>query len=383
MTRGSASRAVRNLASAAVALETAERVAERRERLVPELAASIERNAGTGGRRRSRSVPMGVVVSGLAAAAALLLIALASSWLWDDDTLGVVVPRGADVAADAGSAVAQIESVSGAVQVVLGGREQLDAKSPPRVNAVHADRNSSAVVRMASGTRILVGSSTSLEVSALPPADPLLREEVTLSVGRVDVAVPRLNSGDSFEVVTQQARIVVHGTRFSVEVGFREAAQWTKVAVTEGQVSVHHATGVAVLGGDSTWTSVADDEPAPEVIDERSDARQIPGSSQQPLPRRRGESDRAKSTGRVASPPRPRSSLGAENALFQSAMRAARRGDDALALALVDEFLAKYPRSPLAPNALLERRRALVRLKRPRSLPQELPSPLAPNKGWR
>ncbi len=384
MTRGSESRAVRNMASAAVALETSKCVAERRARLVPDLSASIERNARGGVRRRTPRVAVGAVglVAALAAAAALLVMTFAPGWLSEDTVVGVVAPEveresGRDLRSDFGSAVAQVESVSGSVQVILGEGKPLGASGLPRVEAVHAERDSGAIVRMGSGARILVGPSTSVEVSTLPAADAARREEISLSLGRVDVTVPRLDSGESFEVVTEQARVLVHGTRFLVEVGVREAAQWTKVAVTEGRVSVHHDSGVAVLGAGSTWTSLADEKHDAEVADEPDYARRGPRAS----PKRQRPASNKRAQSRTA--PQPRSSLAAENLLFQSAMQAARDGDDARALALMDEFLAKYPRSPLAPNALLERRRALTRVKRPANHVGDPPSPPAANQGGR
>jgi TolA-binding protein len=57
------------------------------------------------------------------------------------------------------------------------------------------------------------------------------------------------------------------------------------------------------------------------------------------------------------------STLAAENALMQTAMVAARAGDDARAVASFGDLLARYPRSPLAENAGVERFRALGRLR--------------------
>lgn len=56
------------------------------------------------------------------------------------------------------------------------------------------------------------------------------------------------------------------------------------------------------------------------------------------------------------------STLAAENALMQAAMAAARTGDDARAVSLFGDLLARYPRSPLAYNAGVARFRALRRL---------------------
>ena len=56
--------------------------------------------------------------------------------------------------------------------------------------------------------------------------------------------------------------------------------------------------------------------------------------------------------------------LAEQNRLFSVAVAASRRGDDARAVALIDELLARYPASPLLPEARVERFRALDRLGR-------------------
>lgn len=57
-------------------------------------------------------------------------------------------------------------------------------------------------------------------------------------------------------------------------------------------------------------------------------------------------------------------SLAAQNALFQSAVRAARRGDDEGALREFDQLLEQFPTSPLAADSLVRKFRTLARLGR-------------------
>ncbi|HVJ19729.1 MAG TPA: tetratricopeptide repeat protein [Polyangiaceae bacterium] len=57
-------------------------------------------------------------------------------------------------------------------------------------------------------------------------------------------------------------------------------------------------------------------------------------------------------------------SLAAQNELFQSAVRAERRGDDAAALAALDQLLTRYPGSVLAADARVRKFRTLTRLGR-------------------
>ncbi len=369
MTRTSEAAVVRKLATGAVALEPSEDVAERRERLVPDLSVAIERGAQQRPRARRWRKPVAGAIA-TAAAAAVVCITLALGWGGEDVAATAVVPQ---------SAAAQIESVNGTVRVILREGERPTADGAPQVKAVHAERDSDALVRMGSGARVRVGPSTSLEVTQRALRDSTQREEIGLSSGKVDVTVPPLDAGGSFEVVTPDARVLVHGTRFSVEVGKRDGTQWTAVVVTEGEVSVHHDSSVALLSAGSTWTSVAGDEFEEEDNERGSEALRDPKPRQKQ--RRGGTSQSARTKSAPPASARPRSSLAAENLLFQSAMRSARQGDDAQTLALLNEFLAKFPQSPLAPNAVVERRRALARVDRAADHPRAPPSPPAPTNG--
>jgi TolA-binding protein len=58
------------------------------------------------------------------------------------------------------------------------------------------------------------------------------------------------------------------------------------------------------------------------------------------------------------------STLAAENALLADAMRLRRDGQTERALALVDAFVARYPRSPLMETARAERQRLAETLRR-------------------
>jgi hypothetical protein len=62
----------------------------------------------------------------------------------------------------------------------------------------------------------------------------------------------------------------------------------------------------------------------------------------------------------AARPPEA-STLPEENRLMQAALAAARAGEDARAIKWLNELLARYPASPLAQNAKVERFRALAR----------------------
>ena len=354
------SRAMRQLAGGAVALESPEDAAKRRARVVPKLAAAIEKAARIETRRRRLRLAFGVM-----AAAAVLLLTLGLGWAgWyrSDAPHTEMVSLGA-----------RVEAVEGAVTLIHEGTET-PAGAKPLVgdDQVRTDPDGLAVLMLASGTKVTLAASTVVKMGSTASGGESTQEEVRLSAGRIEAQVPKLGPAGSFEVVTADARVCVHGTRFSVEVGEREGTGWTHVEVTEGLVAVHHEGGVAMLGVGASWSSASEPDTSSSNPTTPTDAA---ASARAPA---------ATATAAVAAPPAAttttsskstttpaKSSLAAENALFQAAMRAARQGDDERALALLNEFLAKYPSSPLAQNVRVERFRALARLGRDKAASAE------------
>lgn len=127
----------------------------------------------------------------------------------------------------------------------------------------------------------------------------------------------------------------------------------TNVQVTEGRVSVLHAGAEITLTRGETWT------PSPAVPEPPAPSPPATGSSASAA---RANPPAAATAAGTASHPVPPSSLADENRLFQAAMDAKRRGDDRAVVATLDQFLSRYPASPLAANARVERFRALKRL---------------------
>jgi ferric-dicitrate binding protein FerR (iron transport regulator) len=123
-------------------------------------------------------------------------------------------------------------------------------------------------------------------------------------------------------VVTPDATVVVHGTVFSVS--FDRDTKKSCVAVEEGVVSVRHASGKTWLEAGDSWGC---EQPTPTSMNRSTPATR-------------------------PSAPSPRAgTLAAENALFESAIAADRRGNRAEAQAKLRSLLEKYPESPLAPEA--------------------------------
>ena len=167
-------------------------------------------------------------------------------------------------------------------------------------------------------------------------------DRVDLVAGRVQLRVPKLVAGADVRVRTDEATVVVHGTKFSVEhlaaTGTRGGE--TRVEVTEGVVTVDTSQGVRTLtaGMELVVPGPAEVASAP-VVEASPSAR---ADEPTPVP------------GANAS-----STLAAENALLSGAMSQRAGHRNARALAQLDELLARYPRSPLAETARVERLRVL------------------------
>ena len=193
-------------------------------------------------------------------------------------------------------------------------------------------------------------------------------EGIEVTLGRIDVHVPRLAAGLQFAVHTPAATVKVHGTRFSVSVTSTQGDPVTRVDVSEGAVSVESGGKVIELRAGATWSSAANQQPpapaAQKPASKQSAAAEAVIETSQPVERAGGKlappAARTPISERAAE--RAMSTLAAENALLEQAMSASRRGDDKRAVALLDTLLARYPRSELVPNAQVERFRALRRL---------------------
>jgi hypothetical protein len=158
-----------------------------------------------------------------------------------------------------------------------------------------------------------------------------------LDQGQITCAVPKLHGGSLFSVVTPNARVVVHGTRFSVRVDSAEAGVTrTCVRVTDGVVAVQHGAAEAMLHAGDEWGC----EAKPSVV-----------VTQDPV-----RPPRAASRGRPAPPP-VRGTLAEETSLLQGAIAAERKGHPGAASVSAARLVAKFPDSPLAPEAraLLDR----------------------------
>jgi hypothetical protein len=196
------------------------------------------------------------------------------------------------------------------------------------------------------GLDVELGPATSARIGQL--GGSRRSQRVRLESGSIRCRVPKLGDGREFSVVTPDALVVVHGTRFSVEVRQGEDGEaQTCVRVNEGLVSVHGRSAEPVFlrpgeelgcAARKAALSVSD---LPEVVDSvEVDSSEAPRASRGPA--RAGRSTSVQ-----------QGTLRKETALLQAAVRAEQRGDVAGARSRLNELLQKYPKSPLAEEARL------------------------------
>jgi hypothetical protein len=306
---------LRRLGTQLVPVDEPERVEQRRLQVVHALSRAIRANAE---HKRSTRTRM-LLGFGLAASLAL----------------GVgVAARVGHHPQDSGALGATVAEVHGAVVVTEGGESRVLSHAGPFAlrtvgeietapDAQAEIRSQKSVLRIAAATKLTVPQATSVE------------ERYRLALGRVDVSVDKDSRLlRSVVVETPNAEVVVHGTVFAVGVSHTDHTV-TDVSVTRGSVWVlAGGVQVAVLGPGQHWSSDAQPvvapapsrEPAAPPPDERAPAQVIHAS-----PRERAIAE-AKA-----------SALAEESRLFQDAIDARNRGDDARAVELFSHLVQRYP----------------------------------------
>jgi hypothetical protein len=178
-------------------------------------------------------------------------------------------------------------------------------------------------------------------------------------------------------VTTPDSTVTVRGTRFSVEVVIDGSRATTNVEVTQGSVWVREGDARLVLEAGSHWSSHVPEPTTPAALPAMDrtataapalDASATAPSGTSSAHPQEATAKAAPATGagapkaEAAAPSAAESStLAQENDLYATASRAAREGNDALALSTLNTLLSRYPNSPLAQNARVDRFRALAR----------------------
>jgi ferric-dicitrate binding protein FerR (iron transport regulator) len=351
------------------------------------LVAAVEQALHARARRRSFGRRAAWAATGLAAAAAALL----------------VVPRFLTGSGDG--------LVSRHALTVLGAdgagaaTASLDGRAPEPLRHGMRLREGLRLVAPPSGeVRVGTADGTSL---ALEPKSDLTVDEAgntqrfSLHAGAVRARVSRLFAGERFIVDTTDAEIEVHGTAFRVAVVAGDPAcregTTTRVSVDEGVVTVRRAGREVRLTPGQTWPAGCATGPTP-VSGEAAAAPARVASQLRPTseprvarashaparhqerPLDRAPAERPEPAAAPAAPapapiiapapvtapaparaaPIAASELAAENELFAMAVRARKEGRLVEALRYFGRLCDEHPRSPLAESATVQRMRVLA-----------------------
>jgi hypothetical protein len=324
--------------------DDSERKVARRDRAVAQIARQITLAAQD---RQQRTRFRSRVAVLLAAAAVVAIVFGARALLRRDSVSG---PALADTAAG---------RLFGAGSVIV----QRAGAPRPAAESMRLAPGDEVRTPAESGTRIVLadGAEAALEAKSRLVLGRSGADALELLAGELTVTVPKLVPPRTFAVRTPDARVVVHGTRFVVTILEAPAKPRTRVRVIEGKVGVEYRGVVADLVVGQTWPAAPQKEQATGAT-----VREPPSSTAAAQPAAPIRSADSRSSPGAASQkgaaPVSAAALAEQNRLFSAAVAESRRGDDARAIALIDELLARYPSSPLLPEARVERFRALKRL---------------------
>ena len=225
-----------------------------------------------------------------------------------------------------------VEQVA-ATWIDAGGESHALAADALPIGTLELRSNDSAPrLRTAQGVAMKLSPRARLRVrSANTDEGPELR----LLAGEVACAVPKLGATRQFAIDAPGARVIVHGTRFSV----RATGGTTCVRVTEGLVAVHPEASdapVKRVGPGEQWGCEPEAKAATPV--------RAPSKS-------RLRAARAIEAEDSASEPEGIGTLDAENRLLAEALSAETKNDRVRARRLFAELLREHPSSPLAADA--------------------------------
>jgi FecR protein len=308
-----------------------ERLAARRARVVSSIELEVSKLGALRAKRARKRAAMGVL--SLAAAAALAFGGVRFA------------------ARHAASAPLSLTFVGSVGQTVAQGSEaprplragEALAVDPGEIQTAPAG---SAELVSSAGLGLRLGGATRVALGGLLGADA--KQQVALQQGLLTCSVPHLQEGQRFSVQTPDARVVVHGTVFSVHVDLAQApGEQTCVEVTDGVVIVQHAGAETALNAGDRWGC---------------EAKASNATAASPSSTANHESDAPTAPSAAVSKLGPHvtehGTLAEERRLFQRALTADRLGQRGEAQILLDQLLSKYPSSALAPEA----RRALTRI---------------------
>jgi hypothetical protein len=318
-----------------------------RERVVAAIGGAIGRSAERRGQeRRARRLLTGLsLAAGVALAVGLGHYTKSAA---SEQTAGI----------GSGTAKSGARAVSGVVTLIHGSHSAvLDHAALEVGDSLSTAPEATAEVRL---TDLVVADiSGSSEVAVVAPKSATHR--LRLDRGRLQARVDdRPSSTPKLIVETPDVEVVVTGTAFQVDVTHApgSADSVTAVSVTKGRVVVRRSGAeIAAVTAGHSWTSAPLAGPAGAA--EPAPAAAAAGAASRPV------GERAASLPGTAAAAARSGTLAEENSLFQAAVDARNRGADREALDRLGGLLSRFPGSPLAGEARVERMRALQRLGQP------------------
>jgi ferric-dicitrate binding protein FerR (iron transport regulator) len=291
-----------------------------------EAIGAIERAIAQRARARKRSRWIG----GMAAAAAVAVAALGGARF-------VRAHHDAMVTAPAQTRIVG-RTVIGAASVVVAGEAApvVDGRELPVGSRVVTAKVGRLLLAFSTGTSGVLEDAGDVTLDSIGASQAL-----KLDSGSLDLHVAKQSPDQRFVVRTADSEVEVRGTQFRVWVAPADAAcgagTTTRVAVSEGVAVVRHAGGEAHVSAGEQWPAGCASTASTAPVE----AASVPVVARAP------------------STPASVSTLGVQNDLFARAIAAKRNGDAGDAIAGFDRFLARYPASPLAESATVERMRLL------------------------
>lgn len=303
---------------------------------------TIERAMHARARRRRR-----VTIGSSLAAAAAILIAGAQLAKWLPPSAVAATPVAIDVTPSGkGAALARSE-----------GEQQLTARAALEAGQrIDTPADGGAALQLSTGTSMTLADRTSFRVDSQGAT-----QRFSLQQGELVARVAKLAPAQRFIVDTPDAEVEVRGTRFRLRVLEHAeacgAGTRTRLEVTEGVVEVRVASqsSISIKAGE-IWPA--------DCAGGNGNVTQSSGSPQQgasptaaALPKH--ETRPVTSSAPVTEAERA-SALTAQNDLFAEGVARGRQGDTSGALRAYQDLLNRFPGSPLAENAVVERMRLLA-----------------------
>jgi len=175
-----------------------------------------------------------------------------------------------------------------------------------------------------------------------------------LGGGAVSVHVTKLKAGERFVIATPDAQVEVRGTRFQVALAPPlddcGGGTVTRVSVTEGVVVVRAFGRESRVEAGDRWPTGCPDHSVPASAPPVTTDRLVA-----PPRTVSGVASARRSVFEKVSP----STLGTENDLFSSALKAESAGDRREAVQLLDVLLRRFPETPLKESASAMRARLI------------------------